>query len=129
MSEDKRLSLVQWLASRPFSWPPRPEEVPKIERAWYTAIACGLGQEEALRRARGDASLWDSYLADSRSLPVPEARRLDAAEAMVHCQFGISPSYYVRAVEAPGKSAKLADVVAAVVLRRGEWEPDWTWAP
>ena len=71
--------------------------------------------------APDDASAWDTYLHDPRSLPVDDLRRLDAAEALIHQQFGISPAYYVRANEYP-YAAKLEHIIAALVLRRAEWE-------
>lgn len=66
-------------------------------------------------------SLWGTYLRDSKDLPESERRALDAAEAMIHEMFGISPAFYVRANESP-RAAKLEHVIAALVLRRGEWE-------
>jgi hypothetical protein len=65
---------------------------------------------------------WDAYLRqDFQAIPEDDLRRLDAAEAIVHRHFGISPAYYVRANEYP-HAAKLADVIAALVLKRSEWE-------
>lgn len=74
-------------------------------------------------------SLWDTFVHDPRALPVEELRRLDAAEAIIDKQFGISPGYYLRAHEAPGRHAKLEHIVAALVLRRDEWEQPSELAP
>jgi len=63
------------------------------------------------------SEFWDAYIRrDYQAIPDDLLRRLDAAEALVQEKFGISPAYYVRASEAPGKSAKLADIIAAVIL-------------
>ena len=65
---------------------------------------------------------WLAYISgDNEQIPVGERYRLDAAEAMIYRRFGISPSYYVRANEYP-YARKLADMIAALVLDRSEWE-------
>lgn len=70
----------------------------------------------------GPSPLWRAYcLYDYKSIPDDEKRRLDAAEAMIHTRFGIDPAHYVRANEGP-RSAKLADIIAALVLDRGTWD-------
>jgi hypothetical protein len=71
------------------------------------------------------ASLWDAYVSaevthDFSGLTEAVVRRLDDAERMVHEKFGIGAQYYVMANEAPGCSAKLGDIIAAVMLHETE---------
>ena len=69
------------------------------------------------------SDLWDAYVrSDYQAIPEADLRRLDAAERMVTERFGIGTQYYVRANEVPGRSVKLSDVVAALVLNRPDWE-------
>jgi hypothetical protein len=63
------------------------------------------------------AGLWAAYVdQDYQAIPVQVRQQMDGAETLVERLFGISPANYVRAHEAPGKSVKLADVIAAVLL-------------
>jgi hypothetical protein len=81
----------------------------------------GTPHEEFMRDVFTPTWRWDAYLADADEVPADEGRRLDAAGEIVQKAFGISPGYYVRASEAPGKSAKLADIIAILVLQRELW--------
>jgi hypothetical protein len=81
----------------------------------------GTPHEEFTRDLLTPSWRWDAYVADAHALPADEGHRLDAAAEIVRKAFGISPGYHVRASEAPGKSAKLADIIAILVLQRELW--------
>lgn len=129
----RREEIIAGLAACEPVGAPDPDETPEFmaqlileHQVWKAADGTTYEHEEVMRSALAPSLRWEAYRADPATLPAEEREAIERAAAIIEAEFGIRPSWWVRARES-AKSTPLARIIACLVERREEWQPSPPW--